>query len=157
MYTTACIVEECKNVDKEIFTNCKPIFDQCTIYQCGHKKKETSASNCILDCIAQARIKFLVATQDIQLQGKLKYRTSPIPVFIFSHGQILPIKLQKKEIVSNNAHKSIFSSDRLLSSNASAKAESKSKSVKKSRHQYSVKNNSKGTGIYNILRRLEDE
>ena len=98
IYTTNCIKIEAKNIGDEIHQKCKPILNICELYECAHKKGELSATECILDLIDRRKKKFMIATQDKQLQNKLKYRPLPIPTFTFSHGQIMPIKIEQKQL-----------------------------------------------------------
>ncbi|MEN2496768.1 MAG: Small subunit processome component [Marteilia pararefringens] len=49
LFTTTCAISESKSLGKEMYQKSKPIFEKCEIFQCGHKKNNTKAADCITE------------------------------------------------------------------------------------------------------------
>ncbi|KAL6442337.1 hypothetical protein ACFW04_002531 [Cataglyphis niger] len=83
LLTTSCIISETEKLN---INGATQIVKQYAIHRCGHEKKPTSGSKCLLSMIGKNNSsRYIIATQDRELQDKL--RLIPGVPLIYLHGR----------------------------------------------------------------------
>ncbi|MES1905825.1 MAG: Small subunit processome component, partial [Paramarteilia canceri] len=155
LFVTDCIMAESKNVGKETFQKSLYVYDQCDIINCGHEKETLSASECIMDVINNSEINYFVATQDYELQNTLKALESPIPIFVYTHGQIVLSKFKNLDMIrQKQVDSGKFQNNQKefkLTNNSDEGLKTKAKKSRRFTNQLSLKNGSILTTIKNLM------
>ncbi|OAF66999.1 COG complex subunit 3 [Intoshia linei] len=103
LYTTKCIISECKNFGK-MMNGVVKILEQFVILDCSHDKNVTyPAVNCLKYSIFNEKYKtFIAATQDPDLSDKI--RNTKLNPLLYLHGNSLTLESHKlkKNVLEND-------------------------------------------------------